>query len=159
MLQMVCLVVVGSLVGIAATWRDWELGDPIIRNEVFRPRVISAELVHSSLSAGTVIVLDARNRDEFEAGHIPGALALFEAPGRPLLAEVRQCIPRESTVVLVGRSKVDMSALRLAQTVRQWGFETVQVLEGGMKSWVESGYPADKGWDMGVLLQMLERDS
>lgn len=159
LLRMLFIVAVGSMCGVGATWRHWDQGDQPVQRSVFVPRVISVQSVEGVLSSGAVIVLDTRSRAEFEAGHVPGALALFEAPGRSLLAEARRCVSRHTEVVLVGHQDRDFNALRLAQRVREWGIPRVRVMKGGMTAWRSAGLPVDKGWDMGPVMRMLGRDS
>ena len=128
---MLCIAVVGTLIGLGATWRDWERGAQLRKPEVFVPRIMTVKQVEQELSTGGVVVLDARTRVEFEAGHVPGALALFSAPGQSLLGEARRCVSQDAEVVLVG----------------------------GMVSWKAAGFEIDKGWDMGPILRLLEMDS
>ena len=158
-LRMLCIVAVGSVCGVGATWRHWDQGDQPVQRTVFVPRVISVQDVEGALSSGGMIILDSRSRAEFEAGHVPGALALFEAPDRSLLAEVRRSVSRQAEVVLVGHQDRDFNALRLAQRVREWGIPRVRVMKGGMSAWQSAGLPIDKGWDMGPVMRMLGRDS
>ena len=157
--RVLCILIAGAFVGVGATYGVWDRGDAPVKRTVFVPRVISGLHVHDALASGDIVVLDSRTRVDFEAGHVPGALALFEAPGKPLLAEARRCIPQGAEVVLVGRRERDLNALRLAQRVREWGFSNVRVMKGGMKAWVADGYAVDKGWDMEPVLRMLGRDS
>ncbi len=156
---MLCIAVVGTLIGLGATWRDWERGAQLRKPEVFVPRIMTVKQVEQELSTGGVVVLDARTRVEFEAGHVPGALALFSAPGQSLLGEARRCVSQDAEVVLVGVRERDLNALRLAQRVREWGVPRVRIMKGGMVSWKAAGFEIDKGWDMGPILRLLEMDS
>jgi hydroxyacylglutathione hydrolase len=87
-----------------------------------------------SRSAET-IVLDVREPEEYEQGHVPGAINL---PQADLAARLNE-IPRDCPVVLVCRSGA--RALRAAQFLRQVCFERVANVRGGTEAWREAGKP------------------
>ena len=90
---------------------------------------------------GELIVLDVREREAYEAGHVPGAQLL---PRGQLELRVNEELPdptrRIVTVCEFGR----ISTLAAA-TLRQMGFQRVIALDGGMKAWREAGYPIRTG--------------
>src|SRR2546425_11758112 len=79
-------------------------------------------------------LLDVREQDEWDAGHIEGAqhIPLGELAAR--LAEV----PKEQVVVAVCRS--GSRSDRAARGLRMSGFEA-ENLDGGMTAWVRAGLP------------------
>lgn len=84
------------------------------------------------------VLLDVRQPDEYESGHVPGArlIPLPEVPDR--LAEV----PAGETVLVIcktgGRSR------RAAEYLRANGVDAVNVA-GGTMAWIEAGHPVDAG--------------
>jgi len=90
-----------------------------------------------------LVVLDVRERDEYEKAHIPGARLL---PRGQLELRVNQELPdptrRIVTVCELGR----ISTLAAA-TLRTMGFQRAVALDGGMQSWIEAGYPVRSGSD------------
>lgn len=88
-----------------------------------------------------LIVLDVRERDAYEAGHVPGARLL---PRGQLELRVNDELPdptrRIVTVCEFGR----ISTLAAA-TLRDLGFNHVVALDGGMKAWREAGFPLVPG--------------
>jgi rhodanese-related sulfurtransferase len=87
-----------------------------------------------SRSAET-IVLDVREPEEFEQGHVPGAFNLPQAD----LASRLDDIPHDGPLVLVCRSGA--RSLRAAQFLRQVGFVQVASVQGGTEAWRTAGKP------------------
>lgn len=88
-------------------------------------------------SAHEMIILDVRERDAFEQGHIPGAILL---PRGQLELRVNQDLPDPTRRILVYCEFGRISTLATA-TLRQMGFQRAVALDGGMKAWREAGYP------------------
>src|SRR5258707_1218270 len=106
------------------------------------PFMSLAEL-NSCLAAGNteLIVLDVRERDAFEAGHIPGAHLL---PRGQLELRVNQELSDPTRRILVCCEFGRISTLATA-TLRQMGFFGAVALDGGMKAWREAGYAVEAG--------------
>src|SRR5579872_5687619 len=84
-----------------------------------------------------LIVLDVRERDAFENGHIPGARLL---PRGQLELRVNEELSDPTRRILVYCEFGRISTLAAA-TLRQMGFGGAVALDGGMKAWREAGYP------------------
>jgi glyoxylase-like metal-dependent hydrolase (beta-lactamase superfamily II)/rhodanese-related sulfurtransferase len=91
-------------------------------------------------SAG-LVVLDVRERDAYEAGHIPGARLL---PRGQLELRVNNELP-DPTARIVACCEFGRISTLAAATLRSMGFLRAVALDGGMKSWVEAGYPMRAG--------------
>lgn len=81
------------------------------------------------------VILDVREKDAFDAGHIPGAQLL---PRGQLELRVNQELtdPTRRIVVYCEFGRVSTLA---THTLRQMGFRAAVALDGGMKAWKESG--------------------
>jgi glyoxylase-like metal-dependent hydrolase (beta-lactamase superfamily II)/rhodanese-related sulfurtransferase len=88
-----------------------------------------------------LIVLDVRERDAYEAGHVPGARLL---PRGQLELRVNQELPDPTRRILVCCELGFISTLATA-TLRQMGFSCAVALDGGMRAWREAGYPMKAG--------------
>jgi glyoxylase-like metal-dependent hydrolase (beta-lactamase superfamily II)/rhodanese-related sulfurtransferase len=86
-------------------------------------------------------VLDVRERDAFEAGHIPGAQLL---PRGQLELRVNDELTDPTRRILVYCEFGRVSTLATA-TLRQMGFRGAVALDGGMKAWREAGYAVKSG--------------
>src|ERR1700730_6155900 len=88
-----------------------------------------------------LIVLDVRERDAFEQGHISGALLL---PRGQLELRVNEELTDPTRRILVYCEFGLVSTLATA-TLRQMGFHGAVALDGGMAAWQEAGYTVKAG--------------
>ncbi|HEV2700031.1 MAG TPA: MBL fold metallo-hydrolase [Steroidobacteraceae bacterium] len=88
-----------------------------------------------------LIVLDVRERDAFEAGHVPRARLL---PRGQLELRVNDELPDPTRRILVYCEFGRISTLATA-TLRQMGFQGAVALDGGMKAWREAGHQVTPG--------------
>jgi rhodanese-related sulfurtransferase len=84
-----------------------------------------------------LILLDVRERDAFDAGHIPGAIHL---PRGQLELRVNEMLPDPTARILTCCEYGRISTLAAA-TLRMLGFQRAVALDGGMKAWREAGLP------------------
>ncbi len=87
------------------------------------------------------IVLDVRERDAYEAGHIPGAQLL---PRGQLELRVNQDLP-DPTRRIVACCEFGRISTLAAATLREMGFLRAAARDGGMKAWREAGYRVTAG--------------
>jgi glyoxylase-like metal-dependent hydrolase (beta-lactamase superfamily II)/rhodanese-related sulfurtransferase len=88
-----------------------------------------------------LVVLDVRERDAFEGGHIPGARLL---PRGQLELRVNDELTDPTARILAYCEFGRVSTLATA-TLRQMGFQGAVALDGGMKAWREAGYAVKVG--------------
>jgi glyoxylase-like metal-dependent hydrolase (beta-lactamase superfamily II)/rhodanese-related sulfurtransferase len=93
-----------------------------------------------------LIVLDVRERDAYESGHVPGARLL---PRGQLELRVNDELPDPTRRILAVCEFGRISTLAAA-TLRQLGYLRVVALDGGMKAWREAGYPLVSGKEPSV---------
>jgi len=97
--------------------------------------------VRIEAGSADLIVLDVRERDAYEAGHIPGARLL---PRGQLELRVNQDLPDPTLRILTYCEFGRISTLAAA-TLRAMGFQRAVALDGGMKAWREAAYPIKPG--------------
>jgi rhodanese-related sulfurtransferase len=100
-----------------------------------RIREITPSEVREMVASGEPIaIIDVREPNEWNLGHLPGAVHL---PRGTIETKGEALIPRDRAVVLYcgGGSR---SALA-ADTLQQMGYERVSSLAGGFREWVYSG--------------------
>lgn len=102
---------------------------------------MSMEEVKERVSAGAndLIVLDVRERDAFDAAHIPTAKHL---PRGQLELRVNEAL-QDPTLRIVTYCEVGKISTLAAATLRRMGFTRAVALDGGMKAWKEKGFPTD----------------
>lgn len=104
---------------------------------------MSLEELNSRVTAGDteLIILDVRERDAYEQGHIEGARLL---PRGQLELRVNEELPDPTRRILACCEFGRISTLAAA-TLQQMGFQRAVALDGGMKAWREAGYALRAG--------------
>ncbi|HEV7632724.1 MAG TPA: MBL fold metallo-hydrolase [Steroidobacteraceae bacterium] len=88
-----------------------------------------------------LLILDVRERDAYEEGHISGARLL---PRGQLELRVNQDLTDPTQRIVACCEFGRVSTLATA-TLRQMGFQGAVALDGGMKAWREAGYAVKAG--------------
>lgn len=119
---------------------DQIVADYFVARDALEP-VSRTELVERA-GRGDVVVLDVRPRDEFLAGHIPGALSV---PLDQLDAALAR-LPRTTQIVAYCRGPYCVLAPQAVERLRAEGF-SARRLEDGMPEWRLAGLPVAAGED------------
>ncbi len=85
-------------------------------------------------------ILDVREADAYEAGHIPGAVHL---PRGQLELRADSVFP-DPTVRILAYCEFGKISTIAAATLRTMGFSGAVALDGGMRGWLDAGYPVAK---------------
>jgi molybdopterin/thiamine biosynthesis adenylyltransferase/rhodanese-related sulfurtransferase len=97
---------------------------------------------HSNGSADAApVILDVREQEEFEAGHLPGAV---HVPRGHLETRVEGAIPDRSRRVIAYCSTQNRSALAALTMKELLGYEDVSVMTGGFTLWKDRGYAFER---------------
>jgi rhodanese-related sulfurtransferase len=89
---------------------------------------------------GAVTVLDVRPEEEYQAGHIPGAISI------PLKALERRLseLPRDQEIVAYCRGPYCVLAMQAVEILQAEGFHAVR-LEEGVQDWLAYGFSLESG--------------
>ncbi|QIN81753.1 hypothetical protein GBA63_03205 [Rubrobacter tropicus] len=90
-------------------------------------------------SGGGVTVVDVREPDEYEAGHIPGAKPL---PRGLLEYKAAEELPDKDARIVVHCALGGRGSLA-AKSLKEMGYTNVANMEGGIKDWKEKGYEVE----------------
>ena len=101
--------------------------------------VTHAEL-RKLLRDGDVTVIDVRPGDEYEAGHIPGALSI---PVSELKRRLRE-LPKRREIIAYCRGPYCVFSLEAVTLLRQHGFRARRA-DDGLPGWREAGLPVAVG--------------
>lgn len=85
------------------------------------------------------LVLDVRQRDEYERGHVPGAVHLMAGD----LPERLATLPRDRPIVAICAAGYRSSVA--ASLLLRSGFGDVTWVSGGVPAWRAAGYPVEMG--------------
>ncbi len=100
----------------------------------------SVEEVHGAMGCGGgVTVVDVREPEEYEAGHIPEAKLL---PRGLLEYKASEELPDKDARIVVHCALGGRGALA-AKSLKEMGYTNVANMEGGMNAWRERGYETE----------------
>ena len=107
---------------------------------------LSSQGVYDRFEKKTAVIIDARKAEEYQEGHIPGALNLYgeeldkDAPNvLPYLADKQQEI-----IVYCHGGDCDLS-LMVAKALAGNGYGRVEIFGDGWPAWKKAGYPIQTG--------------
>jgi rhodanese-related sulfurtransferase len=98
----------------------------------------------SKLADPTTVFVDCRPADQFQSGHISGALSLpsdRDLPG----AALTQLRGAQTIIAYCDARGGCESSQRLAARLRELGLSDVRILKDGLPAWLAAGYPAESG--------------
>ena len=108
----------------------------LVGRDDFEP--ISRTELRRRLQAGTVTLIDVRPLEEFEQGHIPGAISV---PVEQVTTWAR-AVPKGRTVVAYCRGPYCVYALQAVARLRKRGITAVRT-EDGVSEWRAAGLPLE----------------
>jgi rhodanese-related sulfurtransferase len=111
-----------------------------------RPFAVQLPTVKRFFDARAAYIIDARDPEEFDEGHIPGAVNLpFSTAGTdPARLEAIDNGERP-IIVYCGGGTCEVSMTLAESLVYQYAKRKVLVYMGGFPEWQAAGYPVQKG--------------
>jgi glyoxylase-like metal-dependent hydrolase (beta-lactamase superfamily II)/rhodanese-related sulfurtransferase len=91
-------------------------------------------------NSGALVILDVREKDAYDKGHIAGAVHL---PRGQLELRTNSVLP-DPTVKIITCCEFGKISTLAAATLRDLGYMRATALDGGMKAWSEAGYPLEQ---------------
>lgn len=102
----------------------------------------SAEALKTAIDNNeSVVILDVRDKELYDAEHLPGAISL---PRAAIELEIDELVPDQDTHIVAhcgGNTRGSLSA----HTLQIMGYENASVLTGGFRGWKAAGLPTEKG--------------
>lgn len=123
-----------QLAELPAVAREY-LGDP----DALEP--IDREELARRLEAGTVVLIDVRPAEEFEHGHIAGAISV---PLESIKTWARDEAPRRKPIVAYCRGPYCVYAIQAVTELKKRGFRASRS-DDGVAEWRAAGYPVETG--------------
>ena len=101
---------------------------------------ISPEDAAAKLQDHAAVIVDVREKDEWDEEHVPHAIHL----SRGLIElEIEEKIPDPNTVIVCHCGGGGRSALAAA-SLQKMGYKNVRSMAGGFKAWKAAGLPTSK---------------
>jgi hydroxyacylglutathione hydrolase len=98
------------------------------------------------------VLIDVREPEEYERGHVKGALSVPQADLATRLGE----LPRDRPIITI--CAVGLRSRRSAQFLRQQGFDNVATVVGGMAAWRAARRPVESTGDPTGPLRIAESE-
>jgi rhodanese-related sulfurtransferase len=153
LLQSIGIIIIAGALGIAVNAFRAE-GIPLV--ERWQEKVLNEQLtgglpavslqqVKEAYKSGEALLVDARDPELFEQGHIPGAVSLpvrdFDSVF-PRLEEQLRAAPR--VITYCDGASCEMS-VELTEKLLFAGVDWVEIFTGGMQQWQGAGQPIEEG--------------
>ena len=112
----------------------------LVQDAKTRIREIDAVAAAEALASGALMI-DVREKEDWEGGHIPGAKHLSRGV---VELEIEEIAPSLDTPMICHCGGGSRSAL-VADNLQKMGYTNVKSLAGGFKAWRQAGLPTSSG--------------
>ena len=120
---------------MSKTFQDF-VKDARTRIREIRPH----EVVDRVREGGEMVLLDVREGEEYQRGHLPGAVLI---PRGVLEGQAPQLIPDPEAEIIAYCGSGMRSALA-ADILQQMGYRNVRSMAGGFRDWGQIGGPVER---------------
>ena len=137
-----------SPVGIALVGR-WDTSEGVItanaKNDVVMDEleIDDAKTARQIYDSGAALFVDARSRENYEDGHIPGAVSLPVGQFDEQIDSFLSKHAPEQPIVTYCSGRSCEDSHNLAQILLESGFVNVRVFIDGLPGWEAEGYPVE----------------
>jgi len=92
--------------------------------------------------SGEAVIIDVRDKEEWDEGHIPGATHLSRGT---IELDIEEKVPDPNAIIIChcGPESFRGSALA-AESLQKMGYKNVRSMAGGFKAWKAAGLPTTK---------------
>jgi phage shock protein E len=101
---------------------------------------ISSQDAAAKLKGGEAIIADVRDKDEWDEGHIPGAIHMSRGT---IELDIEEQVPDPNAMIICHCGGGGRSALA-AESLQKMGYKNVRSMAGGFKAWKAAGLPTTK---------------
>jgi phage shock protein E len=90
--------------------------------------------------SGEAIIADVREKDEWDEGHIPGAIHMSRGT---IELDIEEKVPDTNAMIICHCGGGGRSALA-AESLQKMGYKNVRSMGGGFKAWKAAGLSTEK---------------
>jgi len=108
------------------------------------PNPIELDEIDEMLADGALLV-DARNNEDYKAGHLAEAISLPLGQVNSMLDSFRQQVAEDQPLILYCNGFGCPDSFDLGVLLLKAGYQQVWVYEGGFPEWRDAGRPVEEG--------------
>src|SRR5882724_4907234 len=101
---------------------------------------ISPQDAAARSKSGEAVIVDVRDKDEWDEGHIPGAMHMSRGT---IELDIEDKVPDANAMIICHCGGGGRSALA-AESLQKMGYKNVRSMAGGFKAWKGAGLPSTK---------------
>ncbi len=101
---------------------------------------ISPQDVAAKLKGDEALIVDVRDKDEWDKGHIPGAIHMSRGT---IELDIEEKVPDPNAMIICHCGGGGRGALA-TESLQKMGYKNVRNLAGGFKAWKAAGLPRTK---------------
>jgi rhodanese-related sulfurtransferase len=98
---------------------------------------ISPQDAAAKSNSGEAVIVDVRDKDEWDDGHIPGATHMSRGT---IEFDVEEKVPDPNAMIICHCGGGGRSALA-AESLQKMGYKNVRSMAGGFRAWKAAGLP------------------
>jgi len=87
--------------------------------------------------SGEAVIVDVRDKDEWDEEHIPGATHMSRGT---IELDIEEKVPEPNAMIICHCGGGGRSALA-AESLQKMGYKNVRSMAGGLKAWKAAGFP------------------
>ena len=93
--------------------------------------------------SGDYIFVDARSPEDYEEGHIKGAVSLPVGQFEEKIAAFLERYPPEASIVTYCSGRTCLDSHHLAESLMEFGYDKISVFIDGFPGWEAEGHPIE----------------
>jgi phage shock protein E len=101
---------------------------------------ISPAEAAAKANSGEAVIVDVREKDEWDEGHVPGAIHVSRGT---IELDIEEKFADKNALIICHCGGGGRSAL-VAESLQKMGYKNVRSMAGGLKAWRASGLPTVK---------------
>ena len=135
-------------IGLIGQWSNKVVSDSLVvphNYEPEDPEAVTLSQALKSFESEQALIVDCRLKEDFDSGHIKGAVSLPWEEFESYLPELRSSLAdAEEIIVYCDGTECELSLL-LARELARLGYARVKVFFGGWVEWAKAGLPVERG--------------
>jgi len=117
--------------------------NPGNRSQILKFEIDEVNLAKTVYDQGDALFMDARSKEDFDDGHIRGAISLPLGEFDDRINAFMERYPSDQPIITYCAGRTCEDSHRLAEKLMEFGYERVSIMIDGFPGWNERGYPVE----------------